>query len=74
MNASIAKSKPSALWWLWVGLALYIAIGAVWVLVGEPWLASIALDKTHLQHYQELKGALYVLVSGALGWWLLRRV
>ena len=74
MNASIAKSKSSPLWWPWVGLALYIAMGALWVLVGEPWLASIALDKAHLQHYQELKGALYVLASGALGWWLLRRV
>ena len=74
MNTSLDKSQPTAVWWPWAGLALYLLIGALWVLVGEPWLASMAMDKAHLQHYQEIKGGLYIAATGALAWWLLRRV
>ena len=74
MSASIGKNPSTPQWWPWTALGLYIAIGTLWVLVGEPWLADRAIDKAHLQHYQELKGGLYVVVTAALAWWLLRRI
>ena len=73
MNGSLEKSKPPVVWLPWLCLVLYLAIGALWVLVGEAWLANMARDKADLQHYQIWKGALYVLFTGALAWWLLRR-
>ena len=73
MNASFEKSQPFVLWRPWWGLALYLVMGALWLLLGEPWLANLAKDKANLQHYQTSKGALYLLVTGALAWWLLRR-
>ena len=73
MNVSVEKSKSKTVWLPWVGLALYLVIGVLWVLLGEVWLASIAQDKAHLQQYQIWKSALYVLATGALAWWLLRR-
>ena len=33
----------------------------------------MAVDKAHLQHYQMWKGWLYVLFTGTLAWWLMRR-
>lgn len=59
MNASFEKSQPFVLWRPWWGLALYLVMGALWLLLGEPWLANLAKDKANLQHYQTSKGALY---------------
>ncbi|WP_245606915.1 sensor domain-containing protein [Simplicispira psychrophila] len=73
MNASMDKNNRPPFWRPWIGLVSYLVIGALWVLVGEPWLADMAVDKEHLQHYQIWKGWLYVLSTGALAWWLLRR-
>ena len=73
MSASIGKNPSTPQWWPWTALGLYIAIGTLWVLVGETWLADMAVDKEHLEHDQMWKGWLYVLFTGTLAWWLHRK-
>ncbi|MDD2711888.1 MAG: EAL domain-containing protein [Simplicispira sp.] len=66
-NSTLARLQP------WHALVVYLSVGIFWVVVGETWLADVAIDKEHLQRYQTWKGWLYVLSTGGLGWWLLRR-
>ena len=69
----MAENNRAPIWRPWIGLALYLVIGTLWVLVGETWLADMAVDKEHLEQYQMWKGWLYVLFTGTLAWWLMRR-
>ena len=59
----------------WQALVLYLVLGACWVLAGDVLLARwrTDVDADHLLHYQVWKGGLYVLLTGALAWWLIQR-
>ncbi len=58
----------------WQGLVLYLAAGACWVLVGDGLWAGPASDLAPFPHFHAWKDGLYVLATGALAAWLLRRV
>ena len=58
----------------WWGMVLYLAVGAVWVAVGDALLAALITDPLWLARGQTIKGWLYVLLTGVLAWWLLRRM
>ena len=58
----------------WWGMLLYLAVGAVWVAVGDALLAVLITDPLWLARGQTMKGWLYVLLTGVLAWWLLRRM
>ncbi|GAD22997.1 EAL domain-containing protein [Acidovorax sp. MR-S7] len=56
------------------GMVLYLALGVAWVFVGDALLAAFADDPRSLTRYQTWKGWAYVLFTGLLAWWLLRRM
>ena len=58
----------------WVGVLLYLALGAVWVSIGDEILLQLVTDPRQLVRFQILKGWVYVLVTSAVAWWLLRRM
>ena len=58
----------------WWGMLLYLAVGAVWVALGDALLAALITDPLWLARGQTIKGWLYVLLTGVLAWWLLRRM
>ncbi|WPC04982.1 EAL domain-containing protein [Pseudomonas benzenivorans] len=51
---------------------LYLLAAGLWVLLGDSWLAALGLDSTQLNRLQSVKGLLFVLLSGALLYGLLR--
>lgn len=59
----------------WQALALYLVMGACWVLVGDVLLArwGTGVGAEDLLHYQVWKGWLYVLFTGVLAWGLINR-
>ena len=73
--ASLSNKKQSRLQWCaWQGAALYLVVGVLWVLVGDWVLERWTSDPVLAHRYQSWKGWLYVLLTGLLAWWLLRRV
>ena len=55
-------------------MALYWVLGAAWVAAGDLLLAYCVTEPQQLAYWQTLKGWLYVLLTGALAWWLLARM
>ena len=55
-------------------MALYWVLGAAWVAAGDALLAYCVTEPQQLAYWQTLKGWLYVLLTGALAWWLLARM
>lgn len=55
------------------GLLLYFAVGAGWVLGINHFLVSWATDPEQSALYNILADSVYVLVTGGVTWWLLRR-
>ena len=55
-------------------MAIYLALGVAWVALGDALLTYFVTDPQQLARWQTLKGWLYVLLTGALAWWLLARV
>ena len=74
MVGGTGKKRHWLQWCPWQGLVLYLAVGVLWVLVGDWVLDGWALERGRAHRYQVWKGWLYVLITGLLAWWLLRRV
>ena len=73
MAGLMDKNRDGAQWCPWQGLVLYLGVGGLWVLVGDWVLDRWTLDPAGAHRYQIWKGWLYVLLTGLLAWWLLRR-
>ena len=58
----------------WQGVLLYLVLGVAWVFVGDVLLARWVTDADQLAHWQTWKGWAYVLLTGLLAGWMLRRV
>jgi len=56
------------------GLAIYLGVGAAWVVLGDLAIEHWLQGSTQLSHWHALKGWLFVLLSGLFAWWLLLRM
>ena len=74
MGLLIDKSRNWAGWQSWQGLALYLVVGALWVVLGDALLNRWVTDPAQWAHYHRWKDGLYVLATGLPAWWLIRRV
>ena len=61
-------------WTPWWGMLLYLALGVVWVFVGDALLMRWVRDPVQLTQFQTWKGWSYVLLTSGLAWWMLRRM
>lgn len=55
-------------WW-----TLYFSLGACWVLLGDALLTVFTQDTVQLSSLRLWTEGVYVVVTGVLAWWLLRR-
>ena len=69
----MVKNRAPAQWRPWQALVLYLALGVFWILAGD-WAVRRWAPEATAQHFYVWKGWLYVLLTGLLAWWLLRRV
>lgn len=56
------------------GIALFAAVGAVWVFAGDAAVAAMASDPADLTRLHAWKGAVSLVFVGSFAWWLLRRM
>jgi putative nucleotidyltransferase with HDIG domain len=54
-------------------VAIYVSVALLWVLFSDHLLFSLNLDEPTLSTLNSIKGSLYVLVTGALLYWLIGR-
>lgn len=54
-------------------VAIYVSVALLWVLFSDRLLLSLNLEERTLSLLHTLKGSLYVLVTGALLYWLIDR-
>ena len=73
MERLMDKSRKWAGWRAWQGLVLYLVMGLCWVVLGDALLDRLVTNPDLLSRYRAVKDAFYVLVTGTLAWWLLRR-
>lgn len=53
-------------------LVYYLLIGGIWILVSDTVLMGFATSTDQLTHWQTYKGWFYVVISGALIWFIAR--
>ncbi|WP_198651523.1 HD domain-containing phosphohydrolase [Dyella sp. C11] len=55
-------------------VAIYVSVALLWVLFSDRLLLSLHLDERTLSFWHTIKGCFYVVVTGALLYWLIGRV
>ena len=58
---------------VWRIVGVFVVFGAVWILLTDTVLNALVTDRETLGRVQLVKGWLFVLVSGGLLYWVLRR-
>lgn len=53
--------------------AIYIAVGFLWIFASDTLLTDLAGNLEGVSYWQTIKGIFFVLATGFLIWWLIRR-
>ena len=71
MKYRLCRSKP--LWYACKGAMIYALFGILWIYCSDAVLATLAADVEALTTLQTYKGAVFIVVTAGLVFWLLRR-